>query len=851
MKIKKTYPVLGMSCVSCATRINRVLNEQPGVYEAHLNYATASAQVVYESDECSDRSLKRAVQNAGYDLLIAAGDPNDPSNVGDAGHPLDPVGEAVEKAQARKYRTLKMQTFGAIAFSLPVVVISMFLVDLPYMKYTVWGLSTCVVLGFGREFYRSAWRQLKHGSANMDTLVATSTGIAYLFSVFNLLFPDFWRARGVTPHLYFEAASVIIAFILLGRLLEERAKQNTSTAIKKLAGLQPKTVTIRDESGEKTVPVGEVRVGDTIVVKPGERIAADGTVSEGESYVDESMLSGEPMPVHKRAGEKVYAGTVNQKGAFRFRADQTGSDTMLAQIIRMVQDAQGSKAPVQQLVDRIASVFVPAIIGIAMVSFAAWWLFAPSEGFTHGLLALVTVLIIACPCALGLATPTALIVGIGKGAERGILIKDAASLEIARKIDTVVLDKTGTITEGCPVVVEVEWSEGSDTGRKILYSLERLSEHPLAEAVTKAFEKEEPVAVSSFETLPGRGIRGVAEGETYYVGTSGLLEMNGVCLDKELRQNAENWAREAKTVVWFGNSTKALAVLAIADRVKETSFQAVRQLHKMGLAVYMLTGDNADTAGEIAGRAGITHYQSGVLPEGKAVFIKQLQQEGRKVAMVGDGINDSAALAAADLSVAMGKGSDIAMETAMVTILSSDLMKIPETIRLSRLTVQTIRQNLFWAFIYNLIGVPVAAGILYPINGFLLNPMLGGAAMAFSSVSVVGNSLRLKRKKIGADVPHDSVSPNLESRSRRSDIQFKEVEFLNKEGMKKNFKVEGMMCNHCRIRVEKALNSVEGVKAVVTLNPPVATVEFTEKELGLEALQQAVTDKAGEYGLHE
>lgn len=839
MKIKKTYPVLGMSCVSCATRVNKVLKEQPGVYEANINYATASVQVVYNSDECSDRSLKKAVQNTGYDLLIDTDDTN------------AAVGAAIEKVYAQKYRSLKIQTFGAIAFSLPIMVISMFFIDFPYMKYWVWGLSTCVVLGFGRRFYRSAWRQLMHGSSNMDTLVANSTGIAYLFSVFNLFFPDFWLSRGVTPHLYFEAASVIIAFILLGRLLEERAKQNTSTAIRKLAGLQPKTVTIWEESGERIVPVGEACVGDMMVVKPGERVAVDGTVTNGESYVDESMLSGEPIPVHKRMGEKVYAGTINQKGTFCFKADKTGSDTMLAQIIRMVQDAQGSKAPVQKLVDRIASVFVPVIMGMALLSFAGWYLFAPAEGFTHGLLAMVTVLIIACPCALGLATPTALIVGIGKGAAQGILIKEAASLEIARKIDTVVLDKTGTITEGHPVVVNVEWSNRSAAVRKILYSLERLSEHPLAEAVIKAFEKEKPVPVSGFEIVPGRGIQGRVDGEMYYVGTSELLEENGVCMDKELQQKAAIWAKEAKTVVWFGNSVKALAGIAITDRVKETSLQAIRQLNNMGLRVYMLTGDNASTAKAIAGRAGITQYKSGVLPQDKAVFIKQLQQEGRKVAMVGDGINDSAALAAADLSIAMGKGSDIAMETSMITILSSDLMKISETIRLSRFTVKTIRQNLFWAFIYNLIGIPVAAGILYPINGFLLNPMLAGAAMAFSSVSVVGNSLRLKRKKTASVFQNIPAPMNLENHLGRSDIKSKDVESLNEESMKKIFKVEGLMCNHCRTRVEKALNSLAGVKAVVTLNPPVAMIEFMDKEFALDELQQVVTGKAGEYGLHE
>ena len=830
MKIKKTYQITGMSCASCAARIDKVLNAQPGIYEAKINYATASAQVVYDSDECSDQSLKSVVQNAGYDLLINTG--ND-------------TNEKVEKEYEKRYKSLKINTIGAASLAVSIMVIGMYFTEFILVKYIVWFLSTIVVLYFGRNFYINAWTQLKHGSSNMDTLVGISTGIAYLFSVFNLLFPEFLLLRGITPHLYFEAASMIIAFILLGRLLEEQAKQNTSTAIKKLIGLQPKTVIITTGSSERTVPIEKVCIGDIIIVKPGERIAVDGTVIIGESYVDESMLSGEPVPVHKQTGEKVYAGTVNQKGAFRFRTDKTGSDTMLAQIIGIVRDAQGSKVPVQKLVDKVARIFVPVIIGIAVLSFIIWVVFASTEGFTHGLLAMVTVLIIACPCALGLATPTALIVGIGKGAERGILIKDATSLEVARKIDSVVLDKTGTITEGHPIVVNMSWSKGLEEAKKILYSLERLSEHPLAEAVVNRLENKTAVSVTGFENIPGKGIKGIVDNEIYYVGNSDLLIANGVQMDEELQQQAEVWIKEAKTVIWFGNSKKVIAIIAITDKMKPTSKEAIYRLQKMGIIVYMLTGDNEDTAKKIAHKVDIKYYKANILPQDKAFFIKQLQQKGKKVAMVGDGINDSAALAQADLSIAMGKGSDIAMDTAMITILSSDLMKIPEAIRLSQLTVRTIHQNLFWAFIYNLIGVPIAAGILYPLNGFLLSPMIGGIAMAFSSVSVVGNSLRLKRKKIGHVFKDNNPGA--------TDIQFEEkkVETINKEGMKKNFKVEGMMCNSCRTHVEKALNSIDGVKAFVTLNPPVANVEFTKDKIPLDELQQVVSDKAGEYQLHE
>lgn len=731
--IKNTYPVLGMSCASCAARVDKTLNSLPGVYQATVNYATAVAQVEYNPEVCSDATLQSAVQDAGYDLLVDTG---------------EDVADKAEEIRLIRYRKIKRRTMAALLLSLPIMVISMFFEDISSLKYVLWILTTPVVFGLGREFYINAWRQLKHGTSNMDTLVAVSTGIAYTFSVFNLLFPDFWLSRGIEPHIYFEAASVIIAFILLGRLLEERAKQNTSTAIKKLIGLQPKTVTIIVDSDERTVPITVVQKGDTILIKPGERIAVDGMVVTGESYVDESMLNGEPVPIHKQSGEKVFAGTINQKGTFRFIADKIGSDTMLAQIIRMVQDAQGSKAPVQKLVDRIARFFVPAIISISIIAFVAWIFLAPTNGFTNGLLAMVTVLIIACPCALGLATPTAIMVGIGKGAEKGILIKDAQSLEIAQKIDTIILDKTGTITAGHPVVVESLWENGFEHSKKILYSLEKLSEHPLSDAVIKTLQNEKEISIDKFENVPGKGVKGVVGYQTYYAGNLSLLNDNHIAIASHLQELANKWTQEAKTLVWFADSTQAIAAIALTDEIKQTSAQAISQLQKMGVEVYMLTGDNAISAQAISRKVGINHYKAGVLPNEKAQFIKELQANGKEVGMVGDGINDSAALAQADLSIAMGQGSDIAIDTAMATILSSDLLKIPETIRLSQLTIKTIYQNLFWAFIYNLIGIPIAAGIFYSVNGFLLNPMWASAAMAFSSVSVVLNSLRLKRKRI-------------------------------------------------------------------------------------------------------
>lgn len=632
--------------------------------------------------------------------------------------------------------------------SVPVVVIGMFFMNMPYANEIMWLLSTPVLFWCGRGFFVNAWQQLRHRSVTMDTLVALSTGIAYLFSLFNLFFPGFWLARGIHPHVYFEASSVIIAFILLGRLLEERAKGSTTSAIRKLMGLQPRTVTlVAPDGSRRQADIGEVRTGDLLLVRPGERIAVDGSVADGSSYVDESMLTGEPVAVLKEAGDAVYAGTINQKGSFTFRAEKVGADTLLAQIIRMVQDAQGSKAPVQKLVDRIAAVFVPTIMGIALLAFVLWMVFDPADGFTHGILALVTVLIIACPCALGLATPTAITVGIGKAAEKGILVKDAESLEVARKVDTVVLDKTGTVTEGHPVVTDEAWAEGAAGAAELLAGLEALSEHPLAEAVVTRYGQPAAAQVSGFRSLTGLGLTGTVGGETYYAGSERLLRERGIVADEALEARAAAWTAQAATVIWLADSRRALGVVAVADTVKAGTAEAVRQLREAGIEVYMLTGDNEATAKEIASRAGIVHYRAGVLPDGKADFVRTLQEAGHVVAMVGDGINDSAALARADLGIAMGRGSDIAMDAAKMTIVSSDLRKIPVAVRISAQTVRTIRQNLFWAFIYNVIGVPIAAGVLYPVNGFLLNPMIAGAAMALSSVSVVTNSLRLKWKK--------------------------------------------------------------------------------------------------------
>jgi Cu2+-exporting ATPase len=731
--VKNSFPVLGMTCASCAGSAESIVKYEPGVIDASVNYATGNLTVEYLPNMANATKLQKAVQGIGYDLLIVEEIKQQ---------------ESLETIHAEKFKKLKNKTIWAVILSLTVVTIDMFFMDMPYGKEIMWAFSTPVVLWLGKDFFINAWKQAKHRSANMDTLVALSTGIAYIFSVFNMLFMDFWHQRGLHTHVYFEAAAVVIAFILLGKLLEEKAKENTSTAIKKLMGLQPKNVMVIAADGtEKQTAIEEVNVDDIIMVKPGEKIAVDGMVTSGNSYVDESMLSGESVPVLKTVNEKVFAGTINQKGSFQFKAVKVGKETMLAQIIKMVQDAQGSKAPVQKLVDKIAGIFVPVVIGIAILTFVLWIILGGENGLVQGLLAAVTVLVIACPCALGLATPTAIIVGVGKGAENGILIKDAESLELAKKVNAIVLDKTGTITQGRPEVTSIQWLNNDDTTKAILLSIEKQSEHPLAEAVVKHLGGVATTALSNFDSITGKGAKAEYNNETYFVGNKKLLAENNIAIAEQLQNQSDEWGKQSKTVIWFANSKEALSVIAISDKIKETSVQAIKEMQGMGIELYMLTGDNEATAKAIAEQTGILHYKAEALPQHKADFVKELQQQGKVVAMVGDGINDSTALATADISIAMGKGSDIAMDVAKMTIISSDLTKIPQAIRLSKQTVATIKQNLFWAFIYNLIGIPLAAGILYPINGFLLNPMIAGAAMALSSVSVVSNSLRLKWKK--------------------------------------------------------------------------------------------------------
>ena len=730
----KVLPVLEMSCAVCAGNVESTVQALSGVEKASVNFAAGTLTVTYNPSVITLEVMQAAVQAAGYDLIVEA---------------EDPVAMQEEKARMH-YKILRRNTIGAWTLSIPLALLGMVFMHVPFGNWIMMVLALAIMIFFGRSFYVNGVRHALKGKANMDTLVALSTSIAFLFSLFNTLCPGFWLGKGLEPHVYYEASGVIIAFVLLGKLMEERAKNSTSSAIKGLMGLQPKTARLVTDGREEEVPISNLQVGNVVSVRPGEKIPVDETHLQGSSSVDESMLSGEPIPVEKNAGDRVLAGTINQKGAFTMEATSVGGTTVLAQIVQMVQSAQGSKAPVQRIVDKISGIFVPVVVLLSFLTFVCWLVIGGESYFSYALLSAVSVLVIACPCALGLATPTALMVGMGKGAEQHILIKDAFALENLCKVDTVVLDKTGTLTEGVPVVTDSYWiSDDNIRYLDVLYTAEQKSEHPLASAILCWLEESgaKVCEAENFESLTGRGVRIQVEGVTYWVGSQGLLDIFQAGIPEKVRKQIGQWQEDGQSVVFYGQETRLLAVLAISDRIKPTSAEAVKELKKQGIEVHLLTGDGVRTAERVAATLDIGYYKAEVMPNDKEEYIISLQQQGKKVAMVGDGINDSQALARADVSIAMGKGTDIAMDVAMVTLITSDLLLLPGAIRLSKQTVRLIYQNLFWAFIYNVIGIPLAAGVLFPINGLLLNPMLASAAMAFSSVSVVLNSLRLKFMK--------------------------------------------------------------------------------------------------------
>lgn len=733
MTVKEQYKINGMSCAACANSSQRLLSRMKGVEAANVNYANQSVLIEYDKTTVQFDQMKAKLSRLGFALL----------------EDTDAVRIAQEKKALDRFKTLKTKLIAGACLSIPLVIIAMFLPEFAGANYLMFALTIPIVGWIGAEFYQKAWKQFKVGHSNMDTLVALGTGTAFLLSVVNTFFPQWLLVQGIKPHVYYETAGVLIVLILLGRFWEEQAKQQTAETIKSLLSLQVQQVTTIDEGIQETIPLHQVRLGDTILVKSGEQIPLDGTILTGESSIDEAMLTGESVPVFKKEGATVFSGTINQSGVFTMSADRVGSDTVLAQIIRRVQEAQSSKAPIQKLADQIASVFVPVVILIALCSAMVWYLFGPDPQLTNAILTLVNVLVIACPCALGLATPTAIMVGIGKGAKEGILIKNARSLELAEQLDTIVFDKTGTLTEGEPIVQNAFYTplgESISGLKSNILAIEQLSNHPLAKAVIRHFDttiEKENIQVDHFENIGGKGIRARIKGQEWLLGNAALLLDSQV--DISVFQTKINTLQEqGNSIVLVAVDGKLTALLGIADTIKKDAIKAIKALQKQGITCHLATGDTLESATKIAQQFGITAIKANLLPEDKIKYIQALQQEGKQVGMVGDGINDAPALAQADVGIAMGTGTDIAIQSAEITLLKGDLSRIAKAIQLSKSTRQTIRQNLFWAFSYNLVGIPIAAGALYYSWGFLLNPMFAGAAMAFSSVAVVLNSLRLR-----------------------------------------------------------------------------------------------------------
>jgi Cu+-exporting ATPase len=743
---KSIFPVSGMTCASCVARVEEALSTVPGVISASVNLAAQNATVVY-LDAAALSEMRRAVKDAGYELGLEAG-----------------ALEDVTATAQREIRALRNRLIAAGILASIVMALS-FSPSFPGKPYLLWALATPAQFWAGWRFYRGAWGALKHRTSDMNTLIAVGTSVAYFYSVAAVLFPSLFAAGIVEHRLYFDTSAMIITLVLLGRFLEARATGQTSEAIKKLIGMQPRTALVMRDGQQVEIPVEDVRVGDIITVRPGERIPVDGTVRQGYSSVDESMITGESIPVEKKVGDEVIGATINKTGSFQFEATRVGQDTALARIVRLVEEAQGSKAPIQRLADVIASYFVPAVIGIAAVTFVVWYLVGPPPALTHGLLNLVAVLVIACPCALGLATPTAIMVGTGKGAEHGILIKNGEALERAHRINVVLFDKTGTLTRGQPVVTDVVAAPFSSPEEvlRLAASAEYNSEHPLGEAVVRAAQERqlELSRASDFSAIPGRGVEALVNGKQVCLGNLRLMEERGLSLDS-LETKAAELLEAGKTVMFLSWDGGVAGIIALADTLKPGAREAVQMLRNMGVETVMLTGDNLRTAEAIAREAGIDHVLAEVPPDHKADQVRKLQQQGKIVAMVGDGINDAPALAQADIGIAIGTGTDVAMETGDITLISGDLMGVVTAISLSRRTMTTIKQNLFWAFAYNTALIPVAAGVLYlafsksgvPSGlhfilgqyGFL-NPMLAAAAMAASSITVVSNSLRLRRFK--------------------------------------------------------------------------------------------------------
>lgn len=733
--IKTEIPVLEMSCAACASGVENCLKNTLGVLNQSVSYAGGTLDLEYLPTIISLEEIQKNIQAAGYDLLLASTQEEEL--------------ERLDNHQLKKHKKMKLKVIFALVLTVPIVVLDMFFMHQNWVPYLLFLLSTPVVFVLGNSFFVHAIKQLKNKSTTMDTLISLGAGTAYFSSVSGLFFTDFWNSKNIHPPMYFEASAVIITFVLLGKFLEEKAKQGTSSAIKNLLKLQPKVVTVKNKNGIwEERKISQIQLSDRILVKPGAQIPVDAVVVHGQSYVDQSLLSGEPIGVLKQLKSLVYAGTINLKGSLEIEAQKIGEQTMLSKIIKIVKKAQATKPPVQNLADNISRVFVPTVLVIALLTLVVWYLATDGNQFWQGFSSFISILVITCPCALGLAIPTALMVGIGLGAEKGILIKDALVFENANKITDVVLDKTGTITQGKPKVVESFWLEKASNYFDVFLCMEQKSEHPIASAVVDYFsnQKNKQIPLTDFKIIDSRGVSCQKDNQTFYIGNLNFIQENKVVLSEEISLKYQNFKQHPYTIIWFAINAEVVGICAVSDPIKISSQQAILSLKKMKLHVHLLTGDNASTANYIANQIGIHSIQSDVLPQEKAQFVENLQKKGKIVAMVGDGINDSAAMAHANLSVAMGKGSDIAIEVAQVTITSSDLTKIYQLLELSKKTMSTVKQNLFWAFAYNVICIPIAAGVLYPTYNILIPPMMAGFIMALSSVSVVVNSLSLKRK---------------------------------------------------------------------------------------------------------
>ncbi|MBR9947549.1 heavy metal translocating P-type ATPase [Clostridiaceae bacterium Marseille-Q4145] len=841
--MKQKYNVTGMSCSACSAHVEKAVSKVPGVNSVQVNLLQNSMVVDYDEAATNDQAIIHAVEEGGYGASVKGAEKAEEPN-------------AVQKKAEEEARKMKTRLGLSIGFLTVLMYISMgHMLGWPlpgillgHENMMIMALTqlflTLPVMYLNRKYYENGFRSLFHGAPNMDTLVAMGSTAAAGYSVSRLFVMGYALGRGdmdmahmAGMNLYFEAAAMILTLVTIGKYMESRSKSHTSDAITKLIGLAPKTALVLRDGQEVEIPVEQVQVGETVIVKPGQSIPVDGILTEGTGTVDESAITGESIPVEKKKGDRVTGATVNRAGYFQMKADRIGEDTTLSQIIRLVEEAGGSKAPIAKLADKVSGVFVPVVITIALITIVVWLLLGQS--FSFALASGIAVLVISCPCALGLATPTAIMVGTGRGAEQGILIKSGESLETAHLVDTVVLDKTGTITAGHPEVTDMVLADGGNAKEllKLAASLEQASEHPLAEAIVEKAEKEQIslAKAADFKAVEGQGVLGTVEGKTVLAGNLRMMQAQNIATEG-LEVKAEELADWGRTVLYIVAEKKILGLLAVADTVKKTSAQAIREMQKMGLSVVMLTGDHEKTAKAIQRELGIERVVAEVLPQDKEKEVRRLQAEGHKVAMVGDGINDAPALARADVGIAIGAGTDVAIESADIVLMKSDLLDAVSAIQLSRAVIKNIKENLFWAFCYNAIGIPLAAGVFYQWLGWQLSPMFGSAAMSFSSVFVVTNALRLKGFKPSFKKGKQEIEPEELHIAAEPVAEKKE-----KKEMKKKISIEGMMCGHCTGRVEKALNGLSGVEAQVSLEDKAAYVTLTG-EVSDELLRKTVED---------